>query len=260
MRTMTGTRFNSTASSVTATRGAATGAKRLGVLGTAALFGITAMTAFAPEARADEVNPKGKGIVGGALLGAEVITITEALAGVKPGWAYWVGAGVGAVGGGIAGHFIEQSSADPRVSVLMLAGGISLVIPALVLSLNATRYQPAETTSEDHAPTTNGPTPEPGAVGGSVVIGGSTTTPAAAPAPAAPTAPPPATPGSSGPPSTDAKPGTGPSGALLDLGGGEMRIGVPVPEVRAMYSLQQLKELGVPQQTEYRVSVMHVTF
>ena len=44
-----------------------------------------AVSALAGDARADDVSPNGKGIVGGALLGAEVVTIIEALVGVQPG-------------------------------------------------------------------------------------------------------------------------------------------------------------------------------
>jgi hypothetical protein len=266
MRTKTGTRVSGLRLSLQSAR---QGRDRNGVgsLAVAVLFGTTALVGFTSDARADEVSPNGKGIVGGALLGAEVVTITEALAGAKPGWAYWLGAGVGAVGGGVAGYFVEQQVSDARIPVLMLAGGISLAIPALVLSLNATRYQPVESGSEDQAPT-SGPTPEPGAVGGSVVIGGATSAPSATPtssqpAPSTPVVAPPTTPAPApvAPPSTGApSPGKAPSGALLDFGGGDVRVGIPVPQVRSMYSLQQLKELGIPQQTEYRVSVMHLTF
>jgi hypothetical protein len=45
----------------------------------------------------DEASSTGKGIVGGALLGAEAVMLTEAAIGVKPRWAYLVGGGAGAV-------------------------------------------------------------------------------------------------------------------------------------------------------------------
>lgn len=218
-------------------------------LGLSAVFGLTTMTAAPCAHAADAVAPTGKGVVGGALLGAEVITITEAIAGVKPGWAYLVGGGVGAVGGGVAGYAIEQSVSDGKVPVFMLAGGLALVIPAVVLSLNATRYQPVVSGNEDRAPT-NGPEPEPGVTGGNAATGGG-----AAPA-NSPTPPPPAAqPAPGGAPAPPHQPES-----LLDLGGGSMRMGVPVPQVRAMYTPVQLKELGVPQQTEYRFPVVKLTF
>ena len=53
---------------------------RPALLATAALFGVTALVAPCRQARADEVSPTGKGIVGGGLLGAEAVTIdVEAL-------------------------------------------------------------------------------------------------------------------------------------------------------------------------------------
>jgi hypothetical protein len=52
---------------------------RPAAVATAFLFGVAAMTTPARQARAEspDVSPDGKGIVGGALLGAEVVTITE---------------------------------------------------------------------------------------------------------------------------------------------------------------------------------------
>ena len=56
--------------------------KRFTAAATAAVLAGTSLVAFAPEAHAEEVNPRGKGIVGGALLGAEVVTITESFIGL----------------------------------------------------------------------------------------------------------------------------------------------------------------------------------
>src|SRR5258708_27268259 len=143
---------------------------RLAVVAAATLLGATVLTGSAGDAHADTVSPTGKGIAGGALLGGEVVTIVEALAGARPVWAYGVGFLVGAGGGGVGGFFIEQSSTDGRVPTYMLAGGLALVIPAIVLTLNATRYLPEEGATEDRAPT--GPAPEPGTPGGSSVTPG----------------------------------------------------------------------------------------
>ena len=136
----------------------------------AALLGVVAVSAPAREARADEVSPDGKGIVGGALLGAEVVTITEALAGVKPGWAYVVGAIVGAGGGGVAGHFIENGSTDGKVPMYMLAGGLALIIPAVVLTLE--RHALATGRRRHRRQRAHGgPRPSPEPSGGSIVGG-----------------------------------------------------------------------------------------
>jgi len=207
---------------------------------TAAAFSLTTLTAFAPDARADEVSPTGKGIAGGALLGGEVVTITEALVGVRPGWAYLLGGGLGMAGGAVGGYFVEQaSSGNGQGPVYMLAGGLALVIPALVLSLNATRYRPSENATEDHPPA--GAPADPGTVGGSVI----------GPAPGAPPAP-------------AAKPAPGPT-SLLDVrvvgqSSDGFRLGVPVPQVRPMYSAREQAELGLPHGTEVRMPVLAVTF
>ncbi len=101
----------------------------------------------------------------------------------------------------------------------LLAGGLALIIPAVVLTLNATRYVP-EGTGEDNAPT--GPAAEPGIPGGSV--GGSAPAAAPAPVPAAP----PAAPAVSTP--------APPPQSMIDLSPKMLRIGVPAPEVRPVFT------------------------
>jgi hypothetical protein len=226
---------------------------------TAALVAVsllagTVATVPAREARADEVSPDGKGIVGGALLGAEVVTITEALAGVKAPWAYVVGAVVGGAGGGVGGHFIEDGSSDGKAPMYMLAGGLALVIPAIVLTLNATRYQPEANLPEDNAPT--GPAAEPGAVGGSVVNG------QPAPNVPPPTQPvPPSSPSPPLPPPAAAPPApTPPPQSLFDVHGGSLRLGVPVPLVRPVFTLAEQRQYGLRAETEVRMPMLHMTF
>ncbi len=229
-------------------------------LGIAAVFGFTTLTAAPQSAFADNVDGKGKGIAGGILLGAEIVTIPMALFGVKAGWAYAVFAGAGAVGGGIAGWGVESATGaygqapgnsvpgDGRAPVYMLAGGLALVIPAVVLLLNATRYQPDENAKEDQAPK-NAPAADPGKAGGSPVIEGGGTI------------------------GTDPKPSGGGGGggttpkdekqvphSLLDVNQGTFRLCVPMPEIREAYSARQLRDLGVKQVTEVRMPVFQVTF
>jgi hypothetical protein len=211
---------------------------RLAALSLASIVGFTTLTASAPNAHADEVSPTGKGITGGGLLGGEVVTITEALAGVRPGWAYLLGGGLGVAGGAVGGYFVEQASdGNGQGPVYMLAGGLALVIPALVLSLNATRYRPDDSATEDHPPA--GPPADPGTAGGSVI------------GPVVPVAPAPAKP----PAPT----------SLFDIRAvGQptdgFRVGVPLPEVRSMYSIREQAELGLPQRTELKMPLLAVTF
>jgi hypothetical protein len=234
---------------------------------TAAILGVAALTVGAHDARADEVSPTGKGITGGALLGAEAVTIVESLAGVQKPWLFVLGAVGGAAAGGVGGYFVEQGSSDGRVPVYMLAGGLALIIPAVVLTLNATRYHPDEGAAEDKGAPTEIPA-DPGATGGSSV---------GAPAGGSPAATPPAPPPSSTP--APATPPGGPQGkrekrertpavipdSLVQLSVGpvaptELRVGVPVPNVRPMWSLNEQRQYGLQQGTELRLPVVRVTF
>ena len=223
---------------------------KAGALATALAIGALTLTGNVTPAHADEVKSGGRGVVGGALLGGEVVMITEALFHVESGWAYAIGGGLGAIGGGIGGYFVEQGSTNGRVPVYMLAGGLALIIPTLVLTLNATRYHPAENVSEDHAPTNSSPA-DPGKVGGSVIAPGSSSPAAAAPGPGA--SPAPASPGPPGPPLSLFDVWTTPDASSI-------RIGVPVPEVRQMYSMAEQKKYGVPAQTELRMPLLRLTF
>jgi len=229
-------------------------------LGIAAVLGFTALASNPSTAHADNVDGKGKGIAGGALLGAEVVVIPMSLFGVKAGWAYAVFGGAGAIGGGVLGGVVESATGaydkvpgDGRAPVYMLAGGLALVIPAVVLLLNATRYQPDENAKEDQAPK-NAPEANPGKPGGSVVepgasgggsVGGSVGGSGGG--------------GGSTEPKKDENP-KAPPHSLLDVNQGNFSLGVPVPEVREAYSLRQLRDLGVKQITEVRMPVLQVTF
>jgi len=140
----------------------------------------------------------------------------------------------------------------------MLAVGVGLVIPALVLSLNQMRYQPSENATEDHAPT-NAPPADPGLPSGSAVTPAPTT-----PSPTTPTAAPPAVTAPPAAPAAVPPPAGGggkpPALSLLDMNGGSMRIGVPVPEVRPLYSMSELRQFGMAQQTEVRMPLVKIAF
>ena len=96
----------------------------------------TAATLGAERALAQESASEGEGAVGGALLGAEVVLFTEALAGVEPLWAYVLGGGLAAAGGAYAGLVIEDNS-DPDVSAWMVGAGFVLLLPTVVWVGNA---------------------------------------------------------------------------------------------------------------------------
>jgi|GEM_PF-654846 len=219
-------------------------------------------------AHAEEVSPDGKGIVGGALLGAEVVVFIEALAGVRSGTVYALSAAGGAVAGGLGGFALERAVDDGRVPAYLLAGGLALIIPALVVTLDQTRYLPSDGAREDK-PTTLPPS-DPGKPGGSSVVGAEAPqpTPGTPPAGTTPTGNPPSgtTPGPA--PTTPATPpaGGGSGGtqaplSLFDVKGNVFRVGVPVPEVRPTFTANERKALGVQSAgSELRFPVVRVTF
>jgi hypothetical protein len=232
---------------------------RKAIVAAALGLGVTTLLGHPSDARADEIAGLPKATVGGGFLGAEVVAIPMAIAGVSAGWAYAVFPGLGAIGGAIGGFFVDQaygsgsSSAGTQQpaygSTFMLAGGMALIIPTIVLMLNATRYHPSAEATEDHAPTNVGPEANPGKTGGSAVTpsggGGATEAPPSTTqgGTTAPPPPPPYVPLS-----------------LLDVHEGSLRMGIPLPEVRNAYSMREIKELGVRQGTELRVPVFKLAF
>lgn len=95
------------------------------------------LLANAPPVRA-EISSSPKGLIGGVMLGAELTVIGEVIAGVETEWLYMAGAAVGGVAGGVGGYFVDATN-SPGWSAAMLFGGMALSIPALVLTLDATR-------------------------------------------------------------------------------------------------------------------------
>ncbi len=217
------------------------------------------------RARADgPVEPTGKGIVGGALLGGEVVTITMGAAGVSKGWPYFVFGGLGdggrrdrrllrregATSGTTNATTGAVTGATPEPALYMLAGGMALLIPALIVSLNATAYKPPDTDRVE--PANNEPAAEP---------------PKPVPAPGA--APPP--PGTPPPPTTTQNRfhtrGRGELASvphipvsLLDVYQGKLGLGLPAFEIRPLYSSQEVWKYGVAQGTEVRFPVFKAMF
>jgi len=211
---------------------------------------VTALAAallLAPEARAvgdEEASPTGKGIVGGALLGAEVIMLIEAAADVQPAWAYVVGGLAGAAAGGVGGYFVEQDD-NARLSMFLLAGGMALAIPTTVAVLSTTAYRPPADYVQDQAPPPDEPVAEPPQPG---TAPAGTAPPPTSRAPAKRPAAPPALYRPYAPP------------ALVGMGDGALTLSVPAVEVRDAYTRRELFEYGVKQTTEVRVPVFNFAF
>jgi hypothetical protein len=129
----------------------------------------------------------------------------------------------------------------------MLAGGMALIIPALVLSLNATRYRPDAAATQDTTPVDVGPTADPGT-------------------PVGPTVAPSTTPPPSVSPDATPKSTTAPGGGALFHVTVDPRarvaagMGVPFPVIKPMWSQTEQKELGMAQGTELRMPIVRVAF
>jgi hypothetical protein len=221
-------------------------------------------------AQAKEPSSTGKGIVGGTLLGAEVVLLTEAAIDVSPDWLYYVGGAAGAVGGGVAGYFLEDSLSS-KANMFLLAGGMLLVIPTTVAVLSATAYEQTAEYTQDQPPKDE-PTADPAIPA---------TPPAAVPAPAAPNATD-APPQQAAPPATTpaTPPATTPAGAPAPVSlrsrkhrraplpsafvgidaQNHVHWGIPAVEVRDTYSRLEMARFGVQQKTEVRVPLLRVAF
>lgn len=119
----------------------------------AALLGCVALCAISLAMPASRVHAQEegkqvpadfKGVVGLGLIGAELGMVIPAIAGVDQTWAYIVFPAVGAIGGGVAGYFLLESNDQTEISIAMLGIGMALVIPAAVLTLSLTAYDPED--------------------------------------------------------------------------------------------------------------------
>lgn len=105
-----------------------------------------ALGAFAPTGAAaqdgEQITSSPKGLIGLGLIGAELGLVIPAAAGLDDTWALVTFPLVGAVGGALAGHFLIDNNNKPKIGVAMLVTGLALVVPALVLTLSLTAYDP----------------------------------------------------------------------------------------------------------------------
>jgi hypothetical protein len=158
-----------------------------------------------------------KGMIGCGLIGAELVTGTEALLGVRQPWLYAVSGVAGAAGGAVGGYFLEKNT-SPQIALFTFFGGLGLIIPATILVTDALNH-PA--------------TPEP----------------EAPPAPKEPTADPS---GPSASPELSIVLPPSPKGrvALLWLEGNEWMPRVPTVHVGGIYTPRELSQFSISQVTE----------
>lgn len=235
-------------------------------LGTLAL---AALTLTSLSAHAEEVSTTGKGVVGGTLLGAEVVLATEAAFKVQPTWAYVVGGLAGGAAGGVGGYFIERD-ASAETTMLILAGGMALAIPTTVAVLSATAYEPPASYTQDRAPADE-PVAEPPQPSGAPSLAPATSAPVGnevTPPPV--TTPPPAPTGSAAPQQHRARHRLArrtlpldyhlSPPALIGLSADALTLGVPAVELRGVYTRKEVAMFGVNQGTEVRVPVLSFLF
>jgi len=231
--------------------GAVAGAVACGALA------LSPREAAAQDAEPNAVSGTAKGIVGGGLLGAEVVMIPMGAAGLKPWWPYVVFGAVGAAGGAVGGWAVEQANPPAEAPLYMLAGGLALIIPTLVLTLNATTKEHFEESTDPSTLTT---TPD--------------TTPTTKPP--ADGQPPPGTQPTDGTKTIQiqsdarkhirrfksARPYIPSSlfGVARNESGSEVRLGVPAFEIRNMYSNDEMAKFGVDQKTEVHIPIFGAAF
>ena len=241
--------------------------------GGVALGVATAMLATAAPSFANDtpVSGTGKGIVGGALLGEEVGLVTLSAAGAKQTWMYLTIPTALAIGGGIGGYFVERdkTGTDAEAPMYMLAAGMALIIPAVVITLSANAYSPG--TEDSTPPEAMGTDTGTGGLGVTVDSSATSTTSGS---PSVPTA---------GASSGTGTPTTGPMPppkhkpsakeirddgaylrlrppALVNLDDTRLVLAMPIVHLEPMYTREEIKQFGVEQRYQVEAPILHVAF
>ncbi|HTV19106.1 MAG TPA: hypothetical protein VMG12_10555 [Polyangiaceae bacterium] len=119
----------------------------IGMKGTiASVVALGMLCGAARDARADSNGVKGT--VGGAMLGAEVVMLTESAFRLRPTWMYLAGGAAGGLAGGYFGYKLSDDGSN-RPPSFLLAGGIALIIPTIMGVLTATQYEPIGTIRQE---------------------------------------------------------------------------------------------------------------
>lgn len=240
--------------------------KFVGFAVAAALAGALCTTSSDASAAA-QVSATGKGIAGGALLGGEIGFMGLAAFNAQSSWLYYTIPPALAIGGGVGGYFIERGTKDsPEVPLFMLAAGMALVIPTVVITLSATTYRPGneDSTPSDATPASDGTVKvnvsSPSVTGGSP----SSPTPAAGAGSGSSTTVPPA----SGP--TKKKPDNTSldrlrrmpdrSFALVSWDTSAIHVGVPAVTMKPAYSNTEIAKYGLSQRYEVHAPILDVHF
>jgi len=91
-----------------------------------------------------QVESVPKGAIGLGMIGAELGFVLPAVIGLHDAWAFIVFPLALGAGGAVGGYFAFDEPNSAEAGVAMLAVGIALIIPTLVLTLAMTRYDPGD--------------------------------------------------------------------------------------------------------------------
>lgn len=226
-------------------------------------------TALPSSANDTPVSGTGKGIAGGALIGEEVGLVTLSLAGAKQTWMYLTIPTALAIGGGVGGYFIEngKTGTDAQAPMYLLAAGMALIIPSIVITLSANAYTPG---SEDSTPPEATPDSGMGAGGLGVKVDAG----AASTTSGSPSVPTPGASSGTGTPTTGPMPPPKhkPSKddqslqleprppALVNFDETALTLGVPVVSLKPVYTKEEMLAFGVAQRYEVDAPLLNVAF
>jgi hypothetical protein len=198
--------------------------KQLSILVTCALLSLAPRSSDAREA-----SGKLKGWIGGGLMGAEVVLLTESAFQLKSRWAYLGGAVGGAAAGAAGGYFLIEKDHGPRGPIYLFAGSLALVVPTILAVLTASQFEPPATYRQDLPVDEDAPY-EPGLE----------------------------SPDTLRLPATDRRMARSP--IALDRSATQVEMRLPTFDVRQSFSAEDLAMFGVSQHVELHVSVFNGVF
>jgi hypothetical protein len=200
-------------------------AKQNRVLAAAMALGMASFVIAERPAHAEgPVTSTGKGIAGLAIIGGSATAMTMGIVGVEARWAYLVFPPLVAVGGGIGGYFME-SAAPVEASSYILGAGMALIIPTIIVSLNATVYKvPDDYIDDPSKKTPAGEAPRPSArrhdsIRSAIV-----------------------------------------PRSLVNLNHGSLAFGLPPVQIRNTFTTDDMAKFGVAQAREVHIPLFHATF
>lgn len=228
---------------------------RTGIVAVAVAALASTMTLVPRVGEAQTMPPPGRisaspqGLIGGALLGGELVIMIEGAAGVRNPWILLGSGAAGMIAGGVGGFFLDQALDAPgtgqtqtAISTGMLVVGLGLVIPTAIVYASATMYRPEDAASTvEETPTA--PLEESGGTGAS---------PAGASDGSAPTS------GTNGG-NQSARSRSIPM-ALMEYAPTGLRLGWPTPALVRSYSLEEMRQFGLAPMTEWRVPLLSAVF